>query len=239
VRALRRLKHKVGWRFRCRYWLYPAIIKLRPNRRTLLVKRSTSIVIEGYPRSGNTFAFEAFRAANPNAIIAHHLHAPVQMRRASRFGVPLVVLVRDPEEAVASALVQAPYKSANEALREWINFYRSVPLESPCVIAPFRGVVSDLGAVVRRVNLTYGTNFVEYENSPERDESVFRAIDSDHRARFRPKTEKEFEEFIGRPSTHRETLRRDAHARFNRASTASSLREARQLFSRFEALSDS
>ncbi|MEW6059376.1 MAG: hypothetical protein AB1551_04425, partial [Actinomycetota bacterium] len=62
---------------------------------------STDLVIEGYPRSANTLAVSAISAAQPGPIrIAHHLHAPGHVIAAIRRGVPVLVLVREPEEAV-------------------------------------------------------------------------------------------------------------------------------------------
>jgi hypothetical protein len=194
------------------------------------VRKSTSIAIEGYPRSGNTFAVEAFRSSNPTAAIAHHLHSPVQMWRAARFGVPLIVLIRDPGEAVASTLVQAPYKRPEEAIRDWLTFYNSVPLEF-CIIADFRDVVSDLSRTIRRVNAAYGTRFCEYINSPQEDEALFRAIDRDFLARFGPRGAVEFAAVVARPSNHRAPLRAAALAELERSSVAPLLLRARELYS--------
>jgi len=56
-------------------WLYFALQHLRPSRRHLLVTKDTEIVIEGYPRSANTFAVVAFLLAQGHPVkIAHHLH---------------------------------------------------------------------------------------------------------------------------------------------------------------------
>jgi hypothetical protein len=56
------------------------------------VSRTTEIVIEGYPRSGNTFAVVAFRLAQGREIeIAHHLHAAAQIKRAARLDVPAFI----------------------------------------------------------------------------------------------------------------------------------------------------
>jgi hypothetical protein len=44
------------------------------------VGRETEVVIEGFPRCGNSFAFAAFALAQPHPVhIAHHLHAPAQV----------------------------------------------------------------------------------------------------------------------------------------------------------------
>jgi len=44
-------------------FLFYNFYRLKPSRRDLLVDRRTRIVIEGFPRSGNTFAVVAFEQA--------------------------------------------------------------------------------------------------------------------------------------------------------------------------------
>src|SRR2546422_7828125 len=49
----------------------------------------TEMMIEGYPRSGNTFAVAAFRLAQQRpVIVAHHLHSPAQVLEAVRRRIP-------------------------------------------------------------------------------------------------------------------------------------------------------
>jgi hypothetical protein len=65
--------------------LFHNIYKLRLRYQNLLVDRTTQLVIEGFPRSGNTFAVVAFEQAQRQSVrIAHHLHAPAQVMLAAR-----------------------------------------------------------------------------------------------------------------------------------------------------------
>lgn len=215
---LRRTRYALTWRLRCRRFLYPLAISLRPRKRGLLVRRSNDIVIEGYPRSGNSFAVQAFQWMNSGARVAHHLHAPVQVSRGVSYGVPIVVLLRNPEDAVASALVQAPFKSLRESLKEWIAFYTVVLRERPrLVLAPFEEVTSDFGSVIRRVNETFSRDFAAYENEASSDEVMFEEIDRGYRASSKPLPEAQFEEFIGRPSPHRTPLLERAGAQIRQS----------------------
>lgn len=75
--------------------------RLRPRR----VSRSTDLVIEGFPRSANTYALVAFEHANGTAHrVSSHLHTPESVRRAVRLRLPVVLLVRDPAEVLVSTL---------------------------------------------------------------------------------------------------------------------------------------
>ena len=69
----------------------------------------TDIVIEGFPRSANTFAVTAFELAQERPVtVAHHLHAAAHVVRAAQAGVPVIVLVRAPEDAIASVVARKP-----------------------------------------------------------------------------------------------------------------------------------
>src|SRR5918999_5771267 len=70
-------------------------------------ERDTEIVIEGFPRSANSFAVAAFaRAQGRKPKIAHHVHAPAQVIAAARAGIPAIVLIRNPEEAVLEYVIK-------------------------------------------------------------------------------------------------------------------------------------
>lgn len=128
------------------------------------VSRTTEIVIEGYPRSGNTFAVVAFRLAQGREItMAHHLHAAAQIKRAARLDVPAIMLIRKPSDAVLSLIIRDPHASMRWALRSYIRFYSAaLPYLGKTVIAPFATVTSDLASIIRLVNTRYGTSFKEF-----------------------------------------------------------------------------
>ena len=63
------------------------------------VDDGTDVVIEGFPRSGNTAVFAAFSVAQPSEIrIAHHTHTPANAIAGVRRGLPVLVLIRAPDD---------------------------------------------------------------------------------------------------------------------------------------------
>ena len=62
--------------------IFPAYIRLRDlvlgsDQKRMLYSKETELVIEGFPRSANTFAVLAFDYAQPDDVkLAHQLHAP-------------------------------------------------------------------------------------------------------------------------------------------------------------------
>jgi hypothetical protein len=142
------------------------------------VDRDTDFVIEGYPRSGNTFALTAFGSAQSRTVrVAHHEHAAAQVIAAIRAGIPALVLIREPEEAVLSFTIQHPHLSLGQALRSYVRFYRPlVALRDRFVLATFEEVTTDFGAVTRRVNERFGTDFAVFEHTQENVERCLAAI---------------------------------------------------------------
>jgi len=201
---VQRLRHHVVAFLRRQPVVFPLLLRFRRGRRELLASPTTDLVIDGYMRSANTFAYHAFRRGNPDAVVAHHLHSTLQFTRAARFGVPALLLVRSPDDAVASAVVQAPTLSTSVALREWTAFYRSVwPFRDQYVIGRFDEVTNEFSSVIRRVNDAFGAAFVEYESSEQSDAQVFDTIDRDFAEKQSPRSSEQVESFIGRPSEHR------------------------------------
>jgi hypothetical protein len=148
-----------------------------------VVGSDTQIVIEGFPRTANTFSVYAFQMAQTAPVrVAHHLHAPSQVIFAARRGVPAVVLVRPPEDAVLSLASWSPHVSLGHALAAYSRFYeRLLPYRERCVAAEFRDVTSDLGRVIDAVNARYGTRFARFEHTPANVEACYALVEEKSR----------------------------------------------------------
>jgi hypothetical protein len=166
-----------------------------------IVDRDTELVIEGFPRSANSFVVAAFRMAQHREVqVAHHLHAPGHVIAAIRAGVPTLVLVREPElPTVELVLYKNVTISVRQALRSYIRYYRPLlGYRSRFVVGTFHDVTTDLGAVIRRVNAHYGTTFAEFDHSQENERACFQVMEAHWRGRF--ESEDLVEHYVGRPS---------------------------------------
>jgi hypothetical protein len=136
-------------------------------------------VIEGYPRSGNSFARHAVLHANPELRIASHLHTAAHVIVSVRLGVPAVVLVRDVDDAVSSTLLMGTYASGpDSALRAYHRFYsRLWPYREHVVVATFDQLVGDFGAVMRRVNERFATRFAPFDHDAAHRDEVFAQLE--------------------------------------------------------------
>ncbi len=62
--------------------------------------------LTGYQRSGNTFAMRLLKKAMPCTKICTHLHTISSIKIALRYGIPVVVLIREPSQAIASSILK-------------------------------------------------------------------------------------------------------------------------------------
>jgi len=166
-------------------FLFFNFYRVRPRYRHLLVDRRTQLVIEGFPRSGNTFAVVAFEQAQRKRVrIAHHLHMPAHVMQAVRWRIPTLVLIRKPTDAVLSLTIREPQIPIRQAMKHYVSFYDKVAgYRSAFVVGSFEEVIQDYGAVLERVNVKFGTRFSLFKHSKDNVEDVFSHIEERHRAR--------------------------------------------------------
>lgn len=186
----------------------PALLQLIYGRlqrhRNLLVCADTDVVIEGYPRSGNTFALRAFKMANPEAHVAHHMHAQAQVMRAVERGIPAMVLIRHPDSAVRSMLVRHPQIGLRMALKAYIQFHEDLrPFADGFVLVPFEQLQVNFGVAIEGVNRRFGTGFELFRHSANTVEQIYRDMEQANVAAYRTLKVTH----VPRPDAARETLK--------------------------------
>ncbi len=159
-------------------WGMPLLAKNAKWAPYLINKRST-ICIEGYPRSGNTFSVAAFLMKQADEHhVGRHTHLAGHVIRAVEAGVPTVVLVRNPLDAISSLLIRAPYLSPRQAIKSYFMFYEKLNLyKGQFVIAPFEQVIDHYSEIIEQVNNKFNTSFELYAGSDEEREECFRIIE--------------------------------------------------------------
>jgi hypothetical protein len=148
--------------------VYFTLFRLLRTRKDLsrAVTPDTQLVIEGFPRSGNSFARRAFIMAQDQGFdktrIAHHLHVPAQVVRAAQWQIPTLVLIRRPKDAVLSLAIRDPI-SVDQALRYYVSFYETAEkYRDAYVLGLFEEVTEDFGQVIKRINDKFGTTFSRF-----------------------------------------------------------------------------
>jgi hypothetical protein len=218
-------------------YLWDAAMLLRREKRRTLARRDTAIVIEGFQRSGNTFSVAAFVVANGTGLhVGRHLHGAPHLFRAVRYGVPGVLLIRRPLDAVSSYVVRWSDLTPHQALLEYLDFYRTAwRIRERVVVAPFDTVVSDFGAVIDSVNRRFGTSLARYEPTPKNERAAFALVEEMNRLECGGEV---VESHVGRPSAHRQSGKDLVREALQAPRTRRLLAEADQLYERFVGSAD-
>lgn len=164
-----------------------------------VVTRDCEVLIDGYPRSANTFACDAFTVAQGHSIkdrslngypikLANHMHAPAQFVLAKKYVIPAMLVLREPVAAALSWRVFTHGKDAANvwlrhnqgkypaytALRDYIRFHEPLlAIRDHFVVAPFEEVTKDFGKSIERLNEKFGTKFLVFEHTKDEEEKIF------------------------------------------------------------------
>lgn len=202
-----------------------------------LLKENTDLVIEGFPRSANSFFEAALRYYFPNNLqYAHHCHARAHVEEAVQRGIPCVVLIRNPVDAIVSYLEESEKLSSPGVLfREYNIFYDKIEKLLPRImLISFETV---------RTNPAHAIGYVAHRMSFHVDSNELKRLDVDQlldqvaqiakervgiTPAYRRKTEG-YEE-----STDREMLRRKLREKVMHYAPEFLRRRAHTLFSQLE-----
>ncbi len=227
-RVLRRGKYLVGNDPR----YLGLLLRLTPLGISREINDDTAVVIEGFPRSGNTFALFAMRQATENRVhIASHVHHPSQVKLAVASGVPTLLVVREPVDALASYLIAGPHGRTRGVLKEYIAYHRELaPYADSVLVCDFKEVTSDISSVITRLNERFGTDFPLFDHTPENVERAFNDIESHHRLVHPEDTR---DSGVPRPSMRRSDLNARYRNQLQDPRYADLLAEARRLYEYF------
>lgn len=155
------------------------------------VQENTQLVIEGFPRSANSFSVAAIQSVQPKPlIIASHLHAAAQIIRAADLSIPTLLLIRQPEDAIISLKsleLEISYRfnvdypgwgaSLKSYLKAWINFYLQVlPYKEHYVIGLFDEVTTDFGIIIEQLNQHFCKNFANFKHTKENVKIIHKIV---------------------------------------------------------------
>jgi len=154
--------------------LYKPILKYRYDHE--LTDINYDLLIEGYPRSGNSYLVEMLRLGARDLRILSHRHNPAYVLLALQHGRRVVVLIRNPIDAVASWVIYAK-TDIYDALRYYTEYYRLIiPAIDQLLTINFNSLVGNPISVIRRIDQRYKIG-IDFEALQERDrcEGIVRA----------------------------------------------------------------
>ncbi|MCD4669543.1 MAG: hypothetical protein K8S14_03775 [Actinomycetia bacterium] len=147
---MNRLKYKIKLIGQNNPFLYKFIKKNVPyNTRNYdhIITKNSSICIEGYPSSANSFTKYIINILIADeGVVYHSLHALANVKLAVKYIVPCIVLLRDPVDAITSSHVRFS-KTMNlnidNFIYRYINFYKGVSnILYGCKIVHFTDIIN-------------------------------------------------------------------------------------------------
>lgn len=217
-------------------FLFYPLYQLQGKQSDLATCKHTDIVIEGYPRSANSFSVGAFRSTQIKPVcIAHHLHSPAQIIRGVRLKKPTLLLIRSPYDAVISyqslALQAMEFQgkadrkvdiNISQSLKHWIKFYsRVLSYREGFIIGLFSEVTQDFASIIARINAKYNTKFSLFSHSSESVNNVHISLG-----------------YHAGPSARRDELKELVQRQFNSKNMHILLRDAEELYANYAELAN-
>ena len=151
------------------------------DMRSQFVTGATRICLEGFPRSGNGFAYACVRdiLGVPQDGIAHHTHSFANVRRATQRRIPTFVLMREPLDCCLSAVLWGVCNTLEDAVSAYIQFHVGLPLLLERItIVPFEQLTGNPRIFLRHVARdTESWDFIWDERAAEFVKSVIREAD--------------------------------------------------------------
>ena len=188
--------------------LFFRILSFKKKYKNLLVNEDTDIVIEGYPRSANTFAVAAFQISQRTPLkVARHTHAVAQLKRAATLNKPTLVIIREPKQAILSYVIREESVTLDLAINRYLAYYKAVSqLHNAFIIAEFKDITSNYGNVISRINKRFDTQFSLFEHTKENIEKTFLKVENMEREHADGILS---ESKVGRPSSERNLKKND------------------------------
>ena len=141
----------------------------------------TDLVVEGYQGSANTWLREVLFLAHPGIRIASHLHSAAHVRRAVRLGVPVVVVVRPPIDAIASHISRYPelFRQPRRELLRYRRFYAGVQrVRDRVLLVTFDRAVHSAESVVAEIDARFSIGLTGTSDwGADLQERVFATLD--------------------------------------------------------------
>lgn len=169
-------------------WLYVLVQRVRFRNKKFvsnIISKDSDIVIEGFPRSANSFSVRAFRSCNdPCLRLATHLHAYPQIILGIKLGVPSMMLIREPLDCISSYAAFKAHNigiekfkrnfNVNWFLQEYIFFYSNLKtFRNKILVVKFKDAITDYGMVLDKLNTKFNTDFISFNHNDDNVRKVF------------------------------------------------------------------
>jgi hypothetical protein len=177
-RLLRRGKYMVGHDPA----FLPILLRLTPMGISRRIGADTDLVVEGFPRAGNTFVVYALQSAAGGRLqVSSHVHHPSQVKLAVARQIPTVLVVREPIATLSSYLTYAQHGRPAGVLKEYISYHEElVPYADRLLLCDFEESTVDMSSVIARINQRFSMKIPSFDQSPANVELIFAKIARQH-----------------------------------------------------------
>ena len=143
------------------------------------LKKNMDFLIDGFPRSGNTYAYFAFLHMQKKKYkIIHHFHHEYGILYAILTNIPNMILIRKPDDAVKSLLIRNKNLDHDDAFLMYYIYYKIVyNYRQSLLIIKFESIINNFNYCVNQVNLRFKTNFIKKKISAIDKKKIFKKID--------------------------------------------------------------
>jgi|GEM_PF-4316135 len=136
-----------------------------------ICNENTDVVIEGYPRSANSFLVNFLtHILKLNSIkinIAHHTHSPENVLLGIKYNKPCLVLIREPIDAILSFIIYSS-KDVEYCYNRYINFYTSlIEHKENILFVDFNELIISPNSIISRFNNRFNKNLPTSENEKD------------------------------------------------------------------------
>lgn len=217
------------------FYLTRRFFKINDSWRKKSLSTDSDILIEGFPRSANTYLKHTLlELTNDKIKIASHRHHPLQFYFANKYKIPSVLLYRDPLSCALSYMVKYELNDPsllNIIFRRYYKFYKTVlnnynydlVIKFEDIIGNTINVSNVICGMIDNVDIVRG-DLVNYENVENRIKIA---------KEIREKGRKDFVSSIALPNKLKDSLKNEL-----RHSLITDSNERRLAFSIFYKLED-
>lgn len=125
----------------------------------ICVAKDTTLCVEGFQRSGNGYCEAILKYKNETLEITHHAHAFANIKRSIKWSVPILVLIRNPIDCIASLITFDERLSDDVAIKNYINYYKGVEkLKEQLLLVDFLELTKNPDLIIGKVNDKYSLN---------------------------------------------------------------------------------
>lgn len=133
---------------------------------------NTHICVEGYPSSANSYTYHILKYLTKDLNFGHHCHSFANVKLAIEYQIPAIVLIRKPENAIASRIARFD-STVEESLLEYTEFYElTQKYIQSIILITFDEIIHDTASVLNKINNSTQIEFSDYNNLDDVNKKV-------------------------------------------------------------------